>query len=225
MQRVAIVTGSRRGIGATIADRLEQDGYRVIRNGRLKGKGKDYIRADVTTKTGARRLVAAAPRCDLLVNNVGDFEYTPVSDFKLDEWEDLYTSNLRSVWMMCRETLPVMRKQQSGAIINMGGPVSQTVRGNSRAVGYAMAKTALVVFTKSLARAEAPNNIRINMINPGFILTDAYTQAEVDEMAPAVPAGRIGEPEDISEAALYLASPQANYVNGAVLDVGGGLWV
>lgn len=222
MPPVAIVTGSNRGIGAAVADRLERDGYRVIRNARSKGS---HVRADVTTPKGARRLAAAAPRCDLLVNNVGDFFYTPVSDFRIRDWDRLFDSNLRSAWFLCAAVLPGMRRRKSGVIVNLGGPVAQTVRGNPRAVAYAMAKTALVVFSKSLAQAEASRNIRVNVVNPGFIHTYAYSKKEVAEMTPKIPAGRMGTPDEVAAAVAWLASDEARYVNGAVLDVGGGLWV
>lgn len=224
MTRIAIVTGSNRGIGAAIAARLEHDGYRVVRNGRSPGRG-DYVRADVSTPSGAKRLAAAAPRCDVLINNVGDFFFTPVSRFQVDAWERLLSSNLRSAWLMCARVLPGMRRRKSGVIVNIGGTATQFPRANPRAVGYTMAKTALLVFSKSLAQAEAARNIRVNVVNPGFIHTYAYSKKDVAEMAPKVPAGRLGTPEEVAAAVAWLASDEARYVTGAVLDVGGGLWI
>jgi NAD(P)-dependent dehydrogenase (short-subunit alcohol dehydrogenase family) len=88
-----------------------------------------------------------------------------------------------------------------------------------------MAKTALTVFTKSLAQAEASRGIRVNMVNPGFIRTYNYAAAEIPGLTKRVPSGRLGDPKDIAEAVAWLASEAASYVNGAVIDVGGGLWV
>lgn len=221
---VAIVTGSNRGIGAAIADRLEQDGYRVIRNGRT-GKGEDFVRADVTTPAGAKKVAAAARGCDLLVNAVGDFELTPVSDFKIEAWRKMWDSNVLSAVLMCREVLPGMRKRKRGAIVNFGGTATNYPRGNPRGCAYVMAKSALTVFTKSLAQAEAPHGIRVNMVNPGYIHTYAYSDEDVREMAPKVPLGRLGKPEEVAEAVAWLASADASYITGAVLDVGGGLWI
>lgn len=230
MTRAAVVTGSNRGIGPAIVRLLQQSGWSVVSNGRsaAKGPGDLHVRADVTTPAGARKVVAAARkaygRLDLLVCGVGDFEYTPIREMKLDAWDSIFESNLRSAWLSCREALPLLRKR-GGAIVTIGGPVTQTVRGNPRAVAYAMAKTALTVFSKSLAQAEARHGIRVNMVNPGFIRTYAYTRAELDLAAERVPAGRTGDPEDIAQTVVWLASEAASYVNGAVIDVGGGLWV
>ena len=232
MARVAVVTGSNRGIGLAIAERLVADGFRVVMNGRsrtglkeARRLGATYVRADVTNPSGARKLAAAAPDADVLVNNVGDFFLTPVEKFELDKWEELFTSNLRSAWLVTREILPRMRRRKSGVIVNIGGPVAQTVKGNPRFVAYSMSKSALVVFTKSLAQAVAAEGVRVNVVNPGFIRTYAYSAEEVREMAPKVPAKRLGEPADVAGAVAYLASDAAKYVTGAALDVCGGLWV
>lgn len=217
MSRVAIVTGSNRGIGAAVARELASTGWTVITNGRStrQGPGALHVRADVSTSAGARKLVAAARRrLDLLVNNVGDFRYTPVGRMDIEAWDAIFASNLRSAWLCCREALPLLRRSR-GSVVNLGGPVTQTVRGNPRAAAYQMAKTALTVFTKSLAQAEAPRGLRVNMVNPGVI----------GARQPRSPAGRPGTPQEIARAVAWLASDQASYVNGAVLDVGGGLWV
>jgi 3-oxoacyl-[acyl-carrier protein] reductase len=226
----AIVTGSNRGIGPEIVRHLQRGGFSVVSNGRsrTKGPGDLHVRADVATPPGAKKIVEAAKRAfgrlDLLVCGVGDFAYTPIRDMNLDDWDAIFDSNLRSAWLCCREALPLLRKQ-GGSIVTIGGPVTQTVRGNPRAVAYAMAKTALTVFTKSLAQAEAPHGLRVNMVNPGFIETYAYTKKELALAAGRTPAGRTGTPEDIARTIAWLASDAATFVNGAVIDVGGGLWV
>jgi len=227
MPRAAVVTGSNRGIGPEIVRALQRAGYSVVSNGRSKspGPGDLHVRADVETPAGARKLIAAAKkafrRLDLLVCGVGDFFYTPVSEMKLDRWDALFESNLKSAWLCSKEALPLLRPR-GGVIITIGGPVTQTVRGNPRAVAYQMAKTALTVFTKSLAQAEAGRGVRVNMINPGFIETYAYTKAEVAAATRRVPAGRMGEPRDVAEAVVWLASDAASYVTGAVILVDGG---
>lgn len=230
MQRVAVVTGSNRGIGEGVARTLQREGWTVVTNGRSvrKGPGDLHVRGDVSTPAGAKKLVAATRkrfgRLDLLVCNVGDFAFTPVSEMKIEAWDAILDSNLRTAWRCCREALPLLRKSK-GSIVTIGGPATQLARGNPRAVAYQMAKAALTVFTKSLARAEARRGLRVNMVNPGFIRTYAYSEKEIAEMARQVPAGRLGGPGDIAGAIVWLASAEAGYVNGAVLDVGGGLWV
>jgi NAD(P)-dependent dehydrogenase (short-subunit alcohol dehydrogenase family) len=226
---IAVVSGSNRGIGPEIVRSLRGAGYAVVSNGRsgTKGPGDVHVRADVATPAGAKKLVAAARKLgglDLLVCGVGDFFETPVSKMRIAAWETIFESNLKSAWLCCREALPLLRKR-GGVIITIGGTVTQNVRSNPRYVAYQMAKTALTVFTKSLAQAEAPRGIRVNMINPGFIRTYNYEETEIPDLKRRVPAGRLGDPKDIAEAIAWLASDSASYVNGAVLDIGGGLWV
>ena len=239
--KTAIVTGSTRGIGLAIARTLARAGYAVALNHRsasaparaaakaMEGSDHLIVRADVGKPAGARALVRAAlkrwKRIDLLVNNVGDFFPTPVAKMELDRWDELWDSNVRTALNASREVLPGMRRDGGGSIIMIGGTASQMVRGNPAYVAYAMAKTALAMFTKSLAKAEAARGIRVNMVAPGYIHTYAYTDKDVREMTPQVPMKRLGRPEEVAEAVLWLASPAASYVTGAVLDVGGGLGV
>ena len=225
---IAAVTGSSHGIGPDIVRALRKAGYFVVSNGRssAKGPGDVHVRADVSTPAGARKVVAAAKKkggLDLLVCGVGDFFQTPVSKVDVDAWEMLFESNLRTAWHCCREALPLLRKSQ-GVILTLGGSATNTVRSNPRYVAYQMAKTALTVFTKSLAQAEAPT-VRVNMINPGIIRTPENDGPLLRKLARRVPAGRAGEPRDIAQAVVWLASDTASYITGAVLDVGGGLWM
>jgi len=230
MDRAAIVTGSNRGIGEATVEALRAAGWKTVSNGRSPrpGPGDLHVRADASTAAGARRLVEAARkrfgRLDLLVCSVGDFRYTPVSEMKIAEWEALFRSNLHSAWHCCRAALRLLRRGK-GSIVTIGGAGIQSARGNPRAAAYQMAKTALAVFTKSLAQAEARRGVRVNMVSPGFIRTPAYSREEIAALAPGVPAGRFGDPAEVARAVLWLASAEASYVTGAVIDVGGGLRV
>jgi len=241
MERVAVVTGSTRGIGLAIARKLGSLGYRLVVNHRsnaavaraaaksLRDFGPLIVKADVSKTGGARTVIRAAlkkwKRVDLLVNNVGDFFETPVSKMELAKWDELWDSNVRTALNCTREALPAMRKAGRGVIINIGGTATQMMKGNPTYVAYAMAKTALATFTKSLAKAEARNGLRVNMIAPGYIQTYAYTKEDLRDMPPQVPMKRLGRPEEIAEAVAWLASDAASYVTGALLDVGGGLGV
>ena len=226
---VAVVTGSNRGIGPDLVRALQRAGYVVVSNGRsaTKGPGDVHVRADVSTPAGARNVVAAARKkgkLDLLVCGVGDFRPTPVSDLDLPAWDALFTSNLHTALQCCRVALPLLRKSM-GSIITIGGSATNSVRANPKYVAYQMAKTALTVFTKSLAQSEAPAGVRVNMINPGIIRTAENDGPSLRKFARRVPAGRAGEPRDIAQAVVWLASDTASYITGAVLDVGGGLWM
>ena len=226
---VAVVTGSNRGIGPDLVRALRQAGYAVVSNGRsaAPGPGDVHVRADVSTSAGARKVVAAARKkggLDLLVCGVGDFHPTPVSDLNLPAWDALFTSNLQTAWQCCRAALPLLRKSK-GSIVTIGGSATNSVRANPKYVAYQMAKTALTVFTKSLAQSEAPAGVRVNMINPGIIRTPENDGPMLRKFARRVPAGRAGEPRDIAQAVVWLASDTASYITGAVLDVGGGLWM
>jgi len=230
MVLAAVVTGSSGGIGEAVVRALRAAGWNTVSNGRRAGPGPGHlhVRADVTRPAGARRLVESARRrfgrIDLLVCAVGDFEYTPVSGMRIEKWDALLRSNLHSAWHCCRAALPLLRRR-GGLIVTLGGAGTHSARGNPRAVAYQMAKTALVVFTRSLAQAEARRGVRVNMVSPGFIRTGAYTEKEVAEISPKIPAGRFGEPSDVARTVLWLASEEASYVTGAVIDVGGGLWL
>src|SRR5262245_28814895 len=155
--RVAVVTGSTRGIGLSVARKLGTAGYRLILNYRshapsaraaaraLKALDPLIVKADVSRPEGARKLIRAAVkswgRVDLLVNNVGDFFETPVSKMDLAAWDELWDSNVRTALNCTREVLPGMRKRGSGSIITIGGTATQMLRGNPTYVAYAMAKT------------------------------------------------------------------------------------
>jgi len=226
---VAVVTGSNRGIGPDLVRALRKAGYIVVSNGRsaTPGPGDVHVRADVSTPAGARKVVAAARKrggLDLLVCGVGYFHATPVSDLDLPAWDALFTSNLQTAWQCCRAALPLLRKSK-GSIVTIGGSATNNVRANPKYVAYQMAKTALTVFTKSLAQSEAPAGVRVNMINPGIIRTPENDGPMLRKFARRVPAGRAGEPRDIAQAVVWLASDTASYITGAVLDVGGGLWM
>lgn len=229
---VAVVTGSNRGIGEAIVRSFSVDAdYATVSNGRSsrKGGGDLHVRADVSTPAGARRLIAETRRkfgrIDALVCNVGDYADTPVSSMDLPAMRGIVESNLWSAVYCVQEALPLLRKR-GGSVVTIGTPMAHVARANPRVVAFQMAKTALAVFTKSLAVAEAKHGIRANMVCPGYIRTYAYTKKEAAELLPRVPAGRLGTPAEVAQIVVWLAvSPLASYVNGAMIDVGGGLWV
>jgi 3-oxoacyl-[acyl-carrier protein] reductase len=240
--KVALVTGSSRNIGRAIALRLAKKGCQVVINYRSDSWAADQtleqirqtgtravsIQADVSNFADAQRMVEKARsefgRIDILVNNVGPFLYKPIFDTTVQEWHQTLNSNLNSVFYCCKAVVPIMREQKSGVIINIGGPNAERTQGYVRTCAYAVAKTGVVVFSKSLAKEEAAHGIRVNVVNPGFIETASYTDEMKEDMSKSVPLKRLGQPEDIATAVVFLTSDEAGYITGSVLNVHGGLW-
>ncbi|MBI2882999.1 MAG: SDR family oxidoreductase [Candidatus Methylomirabilis oxyfera] len=246
-QRVAVITGSTKGIGKAIAYRLARDGCDVVLNyhgddGAAQSALRDFeglsvkaltVKADLSTSGGASHLIETAVKqlgsLDILVNNVGPFLVRALYDTTDDEWRGTLDSNLSSVFYCSRAALRVMREQRAGSIINIGAlNVEHSPVGVFEAPAYYIAKSGVIMLTRSLARSEAPWGIRVNAVNPGFIETEAYGQYRAEDKAAwarMIPLGRLGAPGDIAEAVSFLASEKARYVTGAVLHVHGGLWV
>lgn len=240
--KIALVTGSSRGIGRAIALKLAEKGCslvinylanswaadQVVEQIRRMGRGAISFQCDVSNFADAEEMIKRAKsefgRIDILVNNVGPFLYKTILDTTIQEWHQIFNSNLNSVFYCCKAVVPIMREQRSGVIINIGGPNSERTAGYLRTCAYAVAKTGVVVFSKSLAKEEAPNGIRVNVVNPGFIETESYTEKEKLEMPQNVPLKRLGKPEEIANAVAFLASDEASYITGSVLNVHGGLW-
>lgn len=242
-RKVALITGSTKGIGWGIAERLAQDGMAVVLNYRDdEGEAKRalermrqlaseaiIIKADVSKPDQARSLIEKAvehfERLDVLVNNVGTFIVKPTASIEVEEWQKIIDENLNCTFYCTKSALPVMRKRRGGNIVNIGSLNAEVVRGTTNTAPYSVAKTGVAVLTKSLARSEAQYNIRVNMVNPGFIETYASTEEMKESMAKEVPLGYLGKPKDIAEAVAFLVSDKARYITGAILNVHGGLWV
>ena len=239
-ERVAVVTGSGKGIGRAIAKRLADEGIVVVVN-YLKDEASAeeslahlkvasprsmVIQADVATPEGAKALIdhtlAGFGRLDILVNNTGPFLVKSVFDTEPDEWRRILDGNLSSAFYCTKYALTTMRAQKSGNIVYLGSLNAETTRGAPTTAAYNAAKTGLVVLSKSVARSEARYGIRANLVNPGFIDTYALSDSDRRELPSLVP---LGTPDDIAEAVAFLVSDKARYVTGAVLNVHGGLWV
>ncbi|MDE2180314.1 MAG: SDR family oxidoreductase [candidate division NC10 bacterium] len=246
-RRVAVITGGTKGIGKAIAYHLAQDGCDVVLNyhsdeGVAQTALREFdglpvkavaVKADVSTSAGASHLIETVlkrlGRLDILVNNVGPFFTRALYDTTDDEWRRTLDSNLSSAFYCSRAALRVMREQRAGSIINIGAlNVEHSPVGVFEAPAYYIAKSGVIMLTRSLARSEAPWGIRVNAVNPGFIETETYGQYRAEDKAAwarMIPLGRLGVPNDVAEAVSFLASEKARYVTGAVLHVHGGLWV
>jgi len=240
--RIALVTGGSRGIGRAVALKLAKEGCsvainylsndwaaeEVIRSIEKMGQRAFSFQCDVSNFADAEQMIKNARsefgRIDILINNVGPFLYETIWDTTVQEWHQMLNSNLNSAFYCCKAVVPIMREQKSGVIVNIGGPNAERTQGYVRTCAYAVAKTGVVVFSKSLAKEEAEHGIRVNVVNPGFIETEAYTEDMKKTMPQQVPMKRLGRPEDVASAVAYLASDEASYITGAVLNVHGGLW-
>src|SRR5256885_12084022 len=185
--RVALITGGTRGIGRGIALKLARDGARVAIGYRsnksaaqaalrqLQAAGADCVavEADITSAVGAEQFLKTVTdrfgRLDVLVNNVGDFRWGTLAEGSLDDWQDIFASNLMSVVFMSRASLPYMRKGRWGRIINLGAVGAERAFGQAKISAYASAKAAEVALSRSLALEEAKNGITVNVVNPSSI--------------------------------------------------------
>src|SRR5919199_2864783 len=217
----ALVTGGSRGIGAAIAQRLREDGWTVATLSR-NSSGAD-VRADVSDPD---QVAAAFDEVRerfgpvlVLVNNAGVREDGLAIRMSADEWERVVDINLNGAFHCTRRALDDMLKARWGRVVNVSSVVAE--RGNPGQANYAAAKAGLLGFTRTLAREMGRKGITVNAVTPGVIETDMTTDV-ADDLTKAVPAGRVGRPEEVAAAVAFLVSEDAAYVKGATLAVDGG---
>ncbi|MFM7461888.1 MAG: 3-oxoacyl-ACP reductase FabG [Burkholderiales bacterium] len=239
--QVALVTGATRGIGAAILARLLAEGATVIGTATSDsgaatiqaaidaagGKGlgavldvKDAAQTDSLLKTVEEKFGAVS----ILVNNAGITRDNLMMRMKDEDWSGVVETNLTSVFRLCRGVIKGMMKARAGRIINIASVVGFI--GNAGQVNYVAAKAGMVGFSKALAREVGSRNITVNCVAPGFIETDmtkALSSEQVSKLVGSVPLGRLGQPADIAEAVLFLASPRAAYITGNTIHVNGGM--
>ena len=237
--KIALVTGASRGIGAAIADTLAQAGATVIgtatsekgaaaigeRLAQWGGRGRVL---DINAENSVEELIAGIEqefgKLDILVNNAGITRDNLLMRMKEEEWDDIMSVNLKSVYRASKAVLRGMMKQRAGRIITITSVVG--TMGNAGQTNYAAAKAALQGFSKSLAREVGSRGITVNCVAPGFIDTD-MTRTLPEETRQAFEAqialGCFGTPQDIADAVLFLASDQARYITGQTLHVNGGM--
>ena len=240
-KRVALVTGGSRGIGREIALSLGRSGasiafaYRTNRvaaqrvEAMLNSHGAEALalQSDVTDAARVQELIQAVlgrwGHLDILVNNVGDFQWKQVVDSRLDEWHGIVASNLFSVFYTSKYALPVMRSAHWGRIINLGAVGAERAFGQAKISAYAAAKSAMVAFSRSLALEEARYGITVNVVNPPIMDENALSLEEAERIRDArFPAGRPPSSEDITAAVRFFASDAASFITGQVLNVAGG---
>jgi NAD(P)-dependent dehydrogenase (short-subunit alcohol dehydrogenase family) len=245
---VVLVTGGTSGIGAAVARAFGDAGASVLLTGRDAERGGEvaadivsdggaveFLATDVTDKGACAHLVEAAldrfGRLDVLVNNAGIIYRADAEETTDAIWDETMAVNLTAAFRMSRAAVPAMRKQGGGAIVNIAS--DWALVGGKRGVAYCASKGGLLVMTKAMALDHAEENIRINAVCPTDIMTPmltnefrttGLTDAEgLAALAEAIPMGRVGTPEEVARAVLFLASDQASFITGVGLPVDGGI--
>ncbi len=236
----ALITGSARGIGRRLAERLAAEGCCVAINYltsgekakklalELTGRGATImtIQADVTVEGDVgmmmERIDGEWGGLDILVNNVGDFLVKPISLIRSSEWHTIIDSNLHSVFYCCRYAIPMMRRRQWGRVVNIAWSNAEFTKAAPATTPYEISKTGVVTLSKSLAVEEAHNGITVNVVSPGVIDNTRLSENKRHEIVREIPVGRLGTADDIAEAVLFFVSERAAYVTGSTMAVGGG---
>jgi 3-oxoacyl-[acyl-carrier protein] reductase len=240
--KVCLVTGGSKGIGRAIVELFARQGGRVYYLSRSEagdpaalataaqagGGSVKWIRCDVSDEAQVNAAVEAVVteggRIDAVVNNAGITKDGLVFRMSLEDWETVIRGNLTSAFLVSRAAARLMIKQRSGSIVNVSSVVG--LMGNGGQTNYAASKAGLVGFTKSLAREVSARGVRVNALAPGYIataMTDKIPPEMQEKLKASIPLGRVGLPEEVAAAALFLCSELAAYVTGEVLKVDGGM--
>ncbi len=241
--KVAVVTGASQGIGCDTALALSEAGATVAVAARNEGKlavlVKDIVakggeafamRMDVSNaeqvKAGFKQVVEKFGRLDILVNNAAITRDGLAVRMKADDWDAVIRTNLTGAHLCIQQALPTMMKARAGRIINIASVVAQM--GNAGQANYVAAKAGLIGLTKAIAMEIASRNITVNAVAPGFIetpMTDVLGDKVKDDLKTRIPLGRMGSARDVAAAIVFLASDEAAYITGHVLDVNGGMYL
>jgi 3-oxoacyl-[acyl-carrier protein] reductase len=239
--RVAIVTGGARGIGKAIASALLRDGAKVIlvdvdgeRLEAAKNEMKDQggvavaVPLDITKSSQVKGMVDQVHktfgRIDILVNNAGIIRRGTIETVTEEDWDRVIEVNLKGTFNCCRAVVGIMKQQGYGKIVNVSS-IAGKLGDITSAPGYGPSKAAIDALTKTLARQLARHGINVNAVSPHAIETEMSAQWSEErrkEIIASIPLGRLGKPEDVAEAVLFLASDRASFITGEVLDVNGG---
>ncbi len=240
-QQVALVTGASRGIGRAIALLLAERGFKVIGTATsdsgsaaigealapFGGLGLTLNVTDAAALDAAiDGIVKQHGGLHVLVNNAGITRDTLAMRLKDDDWDAVIDTNLKSVFRACRAAIKPMMKQRFGRIVNITSVVGAA--GNPGQANYCASKAGVAGMTRSLAQELGSRNITVNCVAPGFIATDmteVLPEAQRNALLAKIPLGRLGSPQDIAEAAAFLASPAAGYITGTELHVNGGMYM
>jgi 3-oxoacyl-[acyl-carrier protein] reductase len=218
---VALVTGGTRGIGASIAQRLKADGYKVATLGRSGGDVQADVADPAAVQAAFDEVRERFGPVLILVNNAGVTADGLAIRMPDDDWARVIDTNLTGAFNCTKRGLEDMLKARWGRIVNVSSISAQ--RANSGQANYAASKAGLLGFTRVVAKEMGKRNITSNAVTPGFIETEMTAELPAKELAAAIPAARIGQPEEVAAAVSFLVSDDAAYINGATLAVDGGL--
>ncbi len=241
---VALITGAAQGIGKAIAEAFCKEGAAAVildindEKGQaaadaLKAAGGKaaFIRCNVADVADIEKAVAAAVEkfghIDILVNNAGILHGTPLVDITEEEWDRIMDVNLKGMFFMSQKAIIEFKKNGGGKIVNISS-LAGRMGGYANGLGYTATKAAMIGLTYGMARRVAGDNINVNSIAPGTTKTDilkALDPDRIEQLRQSVPLKRLGEPEDIANAVVFLCSEKASWITGAILDVNGGMFM
>ncbi len=235
-----IITGATGGIGNSIVKKLSESGAKILATGtrlekleelKSKFKNTDILKFDISKGEEIEEFIENATKqlgggLDCLINNAGITQDNLAIRMNIDEWKKVIDINLTSTFLLSKFAIKKMLKNKYGKIINITSVVGHT--GNLGQVNYTASKAGIVAMAKSLAIEYAKKNININCISPGFIkteMTDKIDDKFKEAIISKIPSSRLGKPEDVANAVLFLASDQSNYINGETIHVNGGMYM
>jgi len=241
--KVAVVTGASQGIGRETALALAEAGAKVAAAARneeklaalvseIAAKGGEAlaVKMDVAdaeqVKAGFKQVIEKFGRLDILVNNAAITRDGLAMRMKLDDWDAVIRTNLTGAHLCIQQALPVMMRAKTGRIINISSVVAET--GNAGQANYVAAKAGIIGLTKAIAIEIASRNITVNAVAPGFVetpMTDVLSEKVKEDLKARIPLGRLGLSRDVAAAIVFLASDEAAYITGHVLDVNGGMYL
>ena len=239
--KISIVTGAARGLGRAIAMELAARGAdivacdvnlegteSVVNEVQSLGRRAISVKLDVSKAPDVSRMVDRVTkdfgRIDILVNNAGICQVAAIEEITEEDWDRVMAVNLKGVFLCSKAVMGIMKKQRFGRIVNIGS-VAGKLGGISTGANYSVSKAGVICFTKALAREMAPYGVTVNAVAPGVITTDmtlGITRGDFSNYLRNIPLGTIGSPEDIAHAVAFLASDDARYITGEILDVNGG---
>lgn len=244
VNKVAIITGGGNGLGRAICMALAGEGCKVVVSDIDVSSGKTvrrkimslgrkaiYIKADVSKEEEVNQMTKTTletfGRIDILVNNAGIFYRGSIEEMKEEDWNKVIDVNLKGVFLCSKTVIKQMKKQKSGNIVNIASIAGKT-GGILSGANYVVSKAGVIGFTKRLAKEMGPYGVNVNAVAPGSIDTPmvrAMPAEETESLVKMIPLGRIGQPEDVASAVVFLVSREAGYITGVTLHVDGGLFM